>query len=298
MHTHKRFNIFCLLFFLAITPSAVSAATISFRATPARVGISDVVRVDVLLDSAVPVNAFSGAVSYSRATLEPVAVSDGNSLINLWITHPDIPMAAGASVAFAGITPGGFSGDNGILFSVLFKATATGTGHISIEDAEVLRNDGVGGEETVTSQSLSLPIGSKSVGGYTEPADTTPPESFVISLGNDAELFGGRSYIVFTAADKDSGIDSYAAAESRLPSFLLSFFPLSWHAATSPYALADQNLTSTIYVKATDRSGNERVSVFPPQHLFTPYENVVLLVILIGVVLLWHIRQKRWRERR
>lgn len=298
MHTHKRLSIFCLLFFLAITPSAVSAATISFRATPERVGVGDIVRVDVLLDSAVPVNAFSGAVSYSTATLEPVAVSDGNSLINLWITHPDISANAGTPVAFAGITPGGFSGDNGILFSVLFKATTAGTGHISIEDAEVLRNDGAGGVEPTTVRAFTLFLVPESLGGYAEPTDTTPPESFVISLGNDPELFGGRSYIVFTAADKDSGIDSYAVAENRLPSFLLSFFPLSWRAATSPYALADQNLTSTIYVKATDRSGNERVSVFPPQHLFTPYENIVLLVILIGVVLLWHIRQKRGRGRR
>jgi len=300
MHTQKQFLILCalLLTLTALAPTAVSASVISFRATSERVGIGDIVRVDALLDSVMPVNAFSGAVSYSAATLEPVAVSDGNSLINVWITHPDVPAAAGESIIFAGITPGGFSGDKGILFSVLFRATATGVGHVSIEDVEVLRNDGVGGEEPVTSNTLSLTVGPKSAGGYTEPADTTPPESFAVSLGDDPELFGGRSYIAFTSADKDSGIEGYAVAESRLPSFLLSLFPLSWHMATSPYALTDQNLTSTIYVKAIDRAGNERMSVFPPQHLFTPYENVALLAILIGAVLLRYVWQKRGRGRR
>lgn len=298
MHTHKQILIFCALLFLVLLPVAASAATVSLKATPERVGAGDTVRVDIILDSATPVNAFSGAVSYSRAMLEPVAVSDGNSLINLWITHPDIPVAAGEPIVFAGITPGGFSGNSGILFSVLFKATVAGAGHVSIEDIEILRNDGVGGEEPVTLRTMALPIAQESLGGYAEPTDAIPPESFTVSLGNDAELFDGRNYIVFISADKDSGVDRYAVAESRMPSFLFRLFPLSWHAATSPYALADQNLTSTVYVKATDRAGNESISVFPQQHLFTPYENVALLVILIVVVLLWHIRQKRGRGRR
>lgn len=281
---------------LLALPSSVFAAAISFRATPERVGVGDIVRVDVLLDSAVPTNAFSGVLSYP-AMLEPVAISDGNSVINLWITHPAVP-TTGTSIPFAGITPGGFSGTGGVLFSVLFRAKAAGTANMALTDMEVLRNDGEGGKEPVTLKPLTVSIGLKPLGEYTEPPDTTPPESFAVFLGNDSELFGGRSYIVFTAVDKGSGIDYYEVAESRMPSFLLRFFPSSWRAATSPYALADQHLTSTVYVKARDRAGNERVSVFPPHRLFTPYENAILLVILIGVVLLWHIRRKRGQGRR
>lgn len=296
MHTRKRFNIFCLLFFLAITPSAVSAATISFRATPERVGVGDVVRIDVLLDSTVLVNAFSGSVSYT-AMFELVAVSDGNSLVNLWIARPVLP-PRGASIGFAGITPGGFSGDDGILFSVLFRAMAQGAALVSLSDVEVLRNDGAGGVEPTTVRALTLSLVPESLGGYAEPDDTIPPELFEISLGGDVELFDGLAYAVFTSADKGSGIDRYEVAESRVPSFLLRFFPFRWRAATSPYELSDQRLTSAIYVKAVDRAGNERVSVFPPQHLFTQYENIVLLVILIGVVLLLRIRRARGWGRR
>lgn len=299
MQIRKHSLILCapLLALLALAPIAVSAATISFRASPENVGVGDTMRVDALLDSAVPVNAFSGAISYPAA-LDPVAISDGNSLINAWITHPGIPARAGEPISFAGITPGGFSGDNGILFSVLFRATATGSGRISITDAEVLRNDGAGSEDPVTSRNLSIQVAPKSVGGYVEPADTVPPEPFIVSLGNDPELFSGHTYIVFTSSDKGSGIERYEVAESRLPPFMLKLFPLSWSAATSPRALTDQNLTSTVYVKAVDRAGNERTSVLQPRRVFTAYEGAALLVILIGAVFLLHLRQKKRVKRR
>lgn len=291
MHTHKRILIFCV--FLFLSPVAASAATVSLKATPERIGIGDIVRVDILINSAMPVNAFSGAVSYSETMLETVAVSDGNSVINLWITHPAAP-SAGMPIAFAGITPGGFSGTGGTLFSVLFRAKATGTANMALADVEVLRNDGEGGEEPVTLKPLALSIGPRPLGGYAEPSDTTSPESFTAYLGNDPQLFGGRNYLVFIAVDKDSGIDHYAVAESRLPPFLHFLFPLFWNITEAPYVIADQNLTSTLYVKAVDRAGNERLGIYPPRHLFTAYEIVVLLVILLGVVLFW----QRGRGRR
>lgn len=286
MHIQKYIPaIFCTLLFLL--PATVSAATISLLVTPKNVGVGDTVRVDILLNSTIPTNAFSGSVSYSKGTLEPIAVSDGSSIINVWITHPAI-LTKDAAITFAGITPGGFSGGGGNLFSILFRAKAIGSADVSLGDVEVLRNDGTGGKEPVTIKQLTFLIGSKSSGGYTESDDTTPPESFTAYVARDAQLFGGKSYLAFMAVDKLSGIDHYAVAESRMPSLLLPLSPLSWTPLpTGPYVLSDQNLTSTIYLKAVDRVGNERLNVYPPTHLLTGYEEVVLLAILIGVVLLW-----------
>lgn len=273
-------------------PVVTSAATISLQATPIHVGAGDVVRVSVLLDSTIATNAFSGTLLYPAATLEPIAISDGSSIINLWITHPAVP-AAGAPITFAGVTPGGFSGNAGMLLSVLFRAKAAGTAHVSLKDIEVLRNDGAGGKEPVTMKPLTLSIESSSSGGYTEPADYTPPESFTIYQGSDPELFGGLNYLVFIAVDKNSGVDHYSAAETRVPAFLIPFFSLSWSTTTSPYVVVDQQQTSAVYIKAIDRAGNERVHVFPPQRLFTMYEKAVLMGILIAVVFLWQIVLRR-----
>lgn len=269
-----------------------SAATISLRATPATIGVGDEVLVTVLLDSAVPVNTFSGTVSYTQASLEPIALNDGNSIISLWITRPAIS-TAGATISFAGITPGGFSGDSGILFSILFRATATGTASISLEGVEILRNDGEGGKEPLIQKQLVLSVVPQSSGSYVEPSDTTAPEPFTAYLGADSQLFDGQSYLAFMAVDKGSGIDHYEIAESRLPSFLFQFLSPRWNETVSPYKVLDQNLTSTVYVRAVDRAGNERISVYPPQHLLRPYEKLLLGILLVVVLLFW----RRWGRR-
>lgn len=283
MSTFRTFSVVGILF---LFPQAASAATLSFQAEPARIGVGDTVLVTLRLTSNQPVNAFSGTLRYSGAILVPQAVSDGNSFVNMWITRPTI-REPGAPLTFAGITPGGFSGVNGVLFSVVFKASAAGTARVFLDDVDILRNDGAGSREPTDATPLTLSIGASSAGGYLEPADDIPPEPFIVYEGNDPSLFEGRAYLVFAAADKGSGISHYEVAESRIPRFLHSFFPPAWKEAASPYEIADRRLTDAIYVKAVDRAENERLAVFPPQRLFTAYEILAFLVILIATALLF-----------
>lgn len=289
---HTRTLIF-LLAFLMWLPITTSAATVSLHPTPVSVGVGDVVSISVLLDSTTATNAFSGTLIYPAATLEPTDIVDGGSIISLWVTRPVVP-TTGEAIAFAGITPGGFTGRGAVLFSVLFRAKKDGTAMLSLKDVEVLRNDGAGGREPVHLKPLTLSILPLPLGGYAEPVDQTPPEPFTAYRSNDPQLQGGKEYLVFTTVDKSSGIDHYAVAESRVPSSLFWLFPLVWSATTSPYVLMHQNLTSTVYINAIDRAGNERVSVFPPRHLFTTYEKIVALGILIVLALL---SQTWWRRR-
>lgn len=268
-------------------PMVASAATISFDASPSPIGTGDLVRVRAIIESAVPANAFSGTLLYSP-NLEPIAVSDGSSIIPIWATRPTI--ANSSPIQFAGITPGGFSGSDGILFTVLFRATSAGRASITLEEAQVLRNDGAGTNEPITLRPLALSIESQAGGGYTESKDTTQPEPFGLTLGSDAQLFEGRSYMAFSTTDKGSGIDHYEIAENRIPPLLSFVSPLSWVIGTSPYVLHDQARTSTVYVRAVDRAGNIRLSVYPPRHIFTAYEIIVFLAILIGVVFLYKRR--------
>ncbi|MSU74738.1 hypothetical protein EXS57_03105 [Candidatus Kaiserbacteria bacterium] len=281
-----------LLFLLLLLPVSASAATVSLRATPPIIGKNDTVQVTVLLDSAIAANAFSGTLTYPADSLEPLAISDGNSIVSMWVTRPTISNTS-AVVVFAGITPGGFSGDDGILFSIVFRAKAAGTAEVSLLNVEVLRNDGAGGNEPTTVEPLTLSVTTGSSGGYVEPSDDTPPEAFSAYLSTDTQLSDGKNYVVFSTVDKGSGLDHYTVAESRVPSFLWPLLPPSWYVTVSPYVLSNQNLTSTIYIKAVDRAGNERLSVFPPQHLFTTYEMLVFLAILMGAVLLWQYRLGR-----
>lgn len=270
-----------------LLPQAASAASLTLRAMPSVIGAGDSVLIMVTIDSSVPANAFSGALRYPSDMLEPIGVSDGNSIVSMWITRPNMSVSGEGSIPFAGITPGGFSGDNGMLFSVVFKAKKAGSATVALSALQVLRNDGVGGAEAVIADRLTLPIRETPSGGYVQPADITPPEPFAAYMGTDSNLFGGRAYLAFSTADKGSGIDHYRIAESRLPSFLLRWFPLTWSAQESPYEIQDQRLTSSVYIEAVDREGNARLSVYPPRHLLTQYEKELLMAILIGATLMF-----------
>ncbi len=294
MHGGKYFLILIALAAFSL-PASASAAILSLQQTPSVSGVGDTVRVDILINSATPVNAYSGAVTYSAA-LKPIAVVDANSIITAWVTHPSVATTAPA-IAFAGITPGGFSGDKGILFSVIFRANEPGPATISVNQLQVLRNDGLGTNEPTVTVPLTFVIASTSVGSYAEPGDTVPPEPFTVYLAFEPQGQGTEAYIEFSAVDKGSGVDHYQVAETRAPPFLLWLFPLAWeNISGAPYVLTDQHLTSAVYVRAVDRAGNIRLSVLPRERLLTAYEWGALAVILLLVAVLAYAKWGRRRK--
>lgn len=261
-------------------PTFAFAATLTLAPTPSSVGVGDVVLVTLSVTSADSVNAFSGTLNYSK-NLVPVSVSDGNSIVSLWITPPT---ASRTGVSFAGAVPGGYAG-TGKLFSVIFRATSAGNADISVSDPQVLLNDGNGTAASVSTSPLNLSIASVSVGGYVAQTDTTPPEAFtpLLEVGPD-----GKYYLDFSTVDKQSGVNQYEVAEHRP----ISPFAPAFALATSPYLLRDQNLTSDIEVRAVDASGNIRPETYPHTHLLAPYEEALLIVIVVGVAVLvyWRFR--------
>ncbi|MBU6490737.1 cohesin domain-containing protein [Patescibacteria group bacterium] len=268
-------------------PAFVFAATLSIRVQPSVVGVGQTLQVTIFLNSVTPVNAFSGTLRFPTDTLTPTAVSDGNSIVSAWITHPTI--GGTGDITFAGVTPGGFSGKGGALFSALFKTTAATYAHIMLTDVRVLRNDGKGTSEPVTLIPADVTVTSASQATFTEPSDTAPPEPFTLYLGNSPQLFNGRYYLVFAAVDKGSGVDHYEVAETRWPEWLIA--PV-WTRTDSPYLIRDQYLTSDVLIKAVDRAGNERISIFPRQNFLRAREWLIacgILALFVGV--LWYRRR-------
>jgi hypothetical protein len=255
--------------FLFFLPTLAFASTLTLVPTPANVGVGDSVLVTLSVTSADSVNAFSGTIDYPK-NLVPLSISDGNSIISLWITSPTITRTG---ISFAGAVPGGFAG-TGKLFSVIFRATSAGVADISLAEPEVLLNDGKGTPAPATAPSLGLSIAPVSVGSYVAVKDTIPPEAFtpLLEVGPD-----GKYYIDFSTVDKQSGV---------APVFAV---------ASSPYLLRDQNLVSDVEVRAVDASGNIRLETYPHAHLLAPYEEALLVGILVVVAVLvyWRFRSKR-----
>ena len=101
------------------------------------------------------------------------------------------------------------------------------------------------------------------------------------------------------AQDKGSGNDHYEVAEKRGEE-IQTYEKLRWKEVLSPYVLEDQELKSTLYVKAVDRAGNERIATVPPKNELSLYEKYfVWIIILVGILglifvgILWRKRTLR-----
>ncbi len=288
----KKYLTLLVAFFI---PFLASAATLTLSPDPSTVGVGDTVQITISISSDTPVNTFAGSLNYPK-NLSPVSVSDGSSIISIWFMRPSLDIArdkllgTSSPIVFSGFTPGGFSGRNGKLFSIVFKAMSAGPVEISLTDVAILLNDGAGTKEATVVHPLSLVIAQKATGGFTEPTDAFPPEPFNVFLGEDTQLFNGEKYLVFTTVDKGLGMDFYEVAEKRFP-----LVPPVWQKADSPYRIQNQYLTSDVYIKAVDRAGNERVMVFHRSHLLRPYEWVIFGMLIVALCILYMYMRGRGR---
>lgn len=215
--------------------------------------------VKVLLDTdGEAANGVEGEVFLPESLLDLQAVQDGDSAINFWVEKPTVTTTG--SLVFAGVTPGGFDGNDELLFSLRLRAGEVGIGNIQLLTGQVLLNDGQG----TARQLLAMPFDFSITQGAASllpdtgsEIDTEPPEAFAITVSSDPNVFNGRKFLVFSTQDKGSGIGHYEVREGVLGQFVV---------AESPYMLQNQSMEQQLSVKAIDNAGNERTVVMEPSH--------------------------------
>jgi hypothetical protein len=253
----------------------------------------------VTLDTAgETINAVEGRLLFPDAAVEVSRITDGGSVIVLWLERPTVQ---GSSIAFSGIVPGGFAGESGELFSVTFRGRAPGEGTVELTDQRVLLNDGQGTETAVSANSASIAVSSATVpttpmAPGSDPADRPdrqPPEPFEPRLIQDPNQFAGQWFLVFVAEDKGSGIGRYEVCEGDL----------GCRPAESPYVLRDQRLVGELSVKAYDRQGNIRLvrvrgsgEARPAFGLLDWLKPWRVFAILLVLVALSYLIRLKWRK--
>ncbi|OGY99524.1 MAG: hypothetical protein A2945_01550 [Candidatus Liptonbacteria bacterium RIFCSPLOWO2_01_FULL_52_25] len=225
------------------------------------------------------INAAEINIGFPKDLLEAIDVSRGQSILTLWVEPPAIKQEFGL-ISFTGGVPGGYCGRvpgdsalTNILAQLVFRFPGSlkdlpAEAKVSIlESSKVLLNDGLGTEARLTRNDSNLHIsytGKPQENAWTKIIvnDKTAPEPFVIQVQRDATAFGGKHFAVFSAVDKQSGIDRYEISETK--SAKTPMKDVKWNAAKSPYVLLDQTLMNMIRVKAIDKAGNERIAEFAP----------------------------------
>ena len=264
-----------LIAFLLLTfTRPVFAAELFFEAKNREFTQGEEFLVSIFLNSLEEsINAAEGRVLFPENLLEVKEIRDGNSIITFWIERPKIEQLG--IIGFSGIIPGGYQETKGFLLSVVFRAKASGNGAIEIRDAKVLLNDGEGTSTDVKISNFQFSIFKEAPISQTpilEIKDTDPPEYFKPEIAQSPEIFDGKYFLVFATQDKGSGIDHYELCEGSKKKCVI---------AESPYLLQNQKLDQQIFVKAVDKSGNERVIMLPPQKPLPWYKNYAILAILI-----------------
>lgn len=122
---------------LVIFPQAISALE------------GEEVAVEVIVESGVPVNAFSGKLYFDPDQLEVARIDYNNSIANLWAEKPWYENGAG-TINFAGGTTmtGGFNGYDTLL-TITFRTKAVGGSSLKLAEARVLKHDGLGTDATL-----------------------------------------------------------------------------------------------------------------------------------------------------
>lgn len=261
-----------LTFFLFF-PIIIFGADLFF-VSPSEVSLEEEFLVKVLINTEENINAVEGKVILSDS-IEVKDILLGSSSVNFWIEEPKV---FNNTVVFSGITPNGLRGRDLPLFSLILKSKKEGVLDLDIKDLQILLNDGLGTSAKVTIQRSQVLINKdlETKNKIEENIDSIKPEYFQPEILQNEEIHNNKYFLVFVAQDKDSGVSHYEVKEGFFGKF---------KKASSPYRLINQNLDKKIYIKAVDKSGNERIVRYIPQNYKPIYQKPLFLGIIIIIIL-------------
>lgn len=237
-----------LVTFYLLPVTALAADFSLATGNPSEDGSLEVV---LLLRASSPVNALQGALDVP-ADVSIADLADAGSFVQFWIEKPKF---ADGRITFAGIVPGGFSGEG----VVLRFRTRDDPARITIDKkaTQALLHDGEGTPDPVLIGPTE-PLPAKfALGSF---LDTEPPKEFAPTMGQDPALFDGQPFVSFGTRD-GGGVVRYQVAESE--GEVDPDDPgLVWRDAESPAPVAPGE--RYVYVRAIDEAGNMRTVVVPP----------------------------------
>jgi predicted Holliday junction resolvase-like endonuclease len=143
--------IILILFFKIINP--IDASEIFITPSKASYQVGDTVKLKVVVNSDVSINAVSSYIKFSNNILNLSSFYKGDSLVSFWAKEPSFSNTT-SYISFDGVILNGFSGQRGNILSINFKAIKEGEALVSFESASVLANDGLG-TETLTNKNFS-----------------------------------------------------------------------------------------------------------------------------------------------
>jgi len=285
------------LFVISIIPAHASAATIYLEASRNTISVGDtaIITVKINAEGAI-LNTVDGQVAI-KSTGGAAVVQEfslAHSALGLWPRTPSLSTSTtGQLIAFVGGVPGGFSIEGATLFNIIVQATKPVTVTIDPQNMSVYLNDGKGTTVPAQLKGITLTVapaqnGTQTVNDWSGivSTDTTPPEPFIVVLGQDPSLFSGKKFAFFSAVDNQSGISYYDVSEN-------GGAPVR---SGSTYVLQDQNGNTTLTVTAYDKAGNKTVAQYPTAstNIWNSINWTAIIITLVILIIIYFIYRKVW----
>ncbi len=170
---------------------SADAATLAVYPSNTTVSVGNIISLNVLIDTAgAAINTSSGSVQFPTDLLQVVSVNKASSIFPLWVQDPAFSNAAGTVTFDGGVPNPGFTGSNGQVMSIVFRAKKAGTASVIFSgDSVVLANDGLGTDILTGTQIATIQIssGALAVASAAAPASASVPAEPVITSSTDPE---------------------------------------------------------------------------------------------------------------
>ncbi len=320
----KKIILQTLIFAIFLLGFNVNASTVYLNSTSNKLSTSEVFRVDFLINTENSnINAFESSLSFDSNFLELQKIYKGNSTVAFWVKSPRIQ---GNKIFFSGITPGGFNGENGKIFSALFVAKQPGITSIEIDsNSKFLLNDGNATEDKFKIKNLLLEIVNTNNNSSNNNQPVTNKDNTANPPTNtDNQPVNNQTPVVDKPIDnsinntdkvnpedttrpeeftvkiiKDSKIGNGKFSiifnaqdkDSGIDYYEVKEGDEAFKRAESPYVLQFQDLTKEIQVKAVDLAGNYRIEKIGPfiineKKAVINYNVIIISLLFIVFVLI------------
>jgi hypothetical protein len=173
--------------FPLVYANTAQAATLSFAPSSSQVSTGNIISLKLIVGTGgVAINDVDATIDFPTDLLQVMSVSKDSSIFSLWVADPAFSNNSGTITLDGGLPNPGFSGTNGEVVSIVFRAKKPGTASIVFGDSAVRANDGNGTNVLSGTQAATIAISSAAseIPTVTTVSNSLPPAPVITSTTN------------------------------------------------------------------------------------------------------------------
>ena len=281
----KKFTILVFasaVFFSAIFALADTGAVLSLKPSAEILSVGSDFSVQIFVDSDQPINAYSFDVIYPSDKLDVASLNEAGSVVDLWQSKPKV--FVGGKIKFSGGSFSPFTGSNGLVYTVTFRAIREGEASIGFGgESYVYLANGKGTKIAPSLKGVNVDISGEGGGSGFGASSTAERKTDFSPPSINNFLFVGdpvspdQKLVGFLVRDDKSG------TKNVFIKFKQWLWWEDWEEAVNPMPVP--NTAWAVRIRAVDNQGNVSEELVYDWAAFLRYLLPILLIAVFLVAL-------------